>query len=199
MFSAESVTFYMLNWHSVNFSTGYSLISLSLHLFHHFPPLPLSILPHPPFNFSPHHTYLPSYSPEQDEMAKNHNRSQGYRGRTLGPNPDKSLKSFPLCYSQSPLYSFVLRFPLLHHATSYSFYRVLLYTVKEKGGIPYIKPYPFPYAFRNLYRNLKFKNSQDKAQKPQRNCTFMSSASGRTSYWPVLTVNCMLNRQCRLT
>jgi hypothetical protein len=25
------------------------------------------------------------------------------RGRTLGRNPDKSLKSFPTCYSQSPL------------------------------------------------------------------------------------------------
>ncbi len=136
MFTAESVTFYMLNWHSVNFSTGYSLISLSLHLFLHFPPLPLSILPHPPFNFSPHHN-LPFYSPEQDEMTKNHNRSQGYRGRTLGSNPDKSLKSFPPCYSQSPRYSLVLRFIILqNHATSYSFYRVLLYTVKEKGGEP---------------------------------------------------------------
>ncbi len=26
-----------------------------------------------------------------------------YRGRILGQNPDKSLKSFPPCYSQSPL------------------------------------------------------------------------------------------------
>ncbi len=26
-----------------------------------------------------------------------------YRGRILGRNPDKSLKSFPPCYSQSPL------------------------------------------------------------------------------------------------
>jgi hypothetical protein len=27
----------------------------------------------------------------------------GFRGRFLGRNPDKSLKSFPPCYSQSPL------------------------------------------------------------------------------------------------
>ncbi len=41
----------------------------------------------------------------------------------------------------------------------------LLYTVKEKGGKPDRKPYPFPYG-------LMSENSQDYAQKPQRNCTF---------------------------
>jgi hypothetical protein len=30
-----------------------------------------------------------------------------------------------------------------------------------------------------VYRNLKSENSQDYAQKPQRNCTFMNSASGQ--------------------
>jgi hypothetical protein len=30
-----------------------------------------------------------------------------------------------------------------------------------------------------VYKNLKSENSQDYAQKPQRNCTFMNSASGR--------------------
>jgi hypothetical protein len=36
---------------------------------------------------------------------------------------------------------------------------------------------PFPDGLRNLYRNLKSDNSQDYAQKPQRNYTFMNPAS----------------------
>jgi hypothetical protein len=36
---------------------------------------------------------------------------------------------------------------------------------------------PLPYGLRNLYRNLMPENSQDYAQKPQRNFTFMNSAS----------------------
>jgi hypothetical protein len=51
----------------------------------------------------------------------------------------------------------------------------LLNTVKEKGGKPDEKPH---HLSRNLYKNLKSDNSQDYAQKPQRNCTFMNSASG---------------------
>ncbi len=54
----------------------------------------------------------------------------------------------------------------------------LLYTVKEKGGKPDRKPYPLPYGLKNPYRNLKSENSQDYAQKPQQNCTFMNSSSG---------------------
>ncbi len=50
--------------------------------------------------------------------------------------------------------------------------------MKEKGGKPDLKPYPFPDGLRNPYRNLKSENSQDYAQKPQQNCTFMNSASG---------------------
>jgi hypothetical protein len=43
------------------------------------------------------------------------------RGRILGQNPYKSFKSFPSCYSQSPL-QLCLRFLLLQtHATFYSF------------------------------------------------------------------------------
>jgi hypothetical protein len=43
------------------------------------------------------------------------------------------------------LYSFALRFIFLQtHATSYSFYSALLYTVKEKVGKPDRKPHPFP-------------------------------------------------------
>ncbi len=61
------------------------------------------------------------------------------RGRILGRNPGKSLKSFP---PQNHLYSFALRFIFLQtHATSCSFY---CFTVKEKGGKPDRKSYlPF--------------------------------------------------------
>ncbi len=46
--------------------------------------------------------------------------------------------------------SFALRCIFLQtHATSYSFYSVLLYTVKEKGGKPDRKPHPLPYGFSN--------------------------------------------------
>jgi hypothetical protein len=55
---------------------------------------------------------------------------------------------------------------------------VLLYTVKEKRGKLSGKPHPLPYGLRNPYRNLKSENSQDYAQKPQRNCMFMNSDSG---------------------
>jgi hypothetical protein len=48
----------------------------------------------------------------------------------------------------------------------------------EKGWKSNSKPYPLPYGLRNPYRNLKSENSQDYAQKHQRNCTFMNSASG---------------------
>ncbi len=54
----------------------------------------------------------------------------------------------------------------------------LLYTVKEKGGKPDRKPYPLLYGLRNLYGNIKSEHSQDYAHKPQRNRTFMNSASG---------------------
>jgi len=53
---------------------------------------------------------------------------------------------------------------------------LLQYTVKEKGEKPDRKPYPLPYGLRNPYRNLKSENF-DYAKKPQRNFTFMNSAS----------------------
>ncbi len=53
----------------------------------------------------------------------------------------------------------------------------LLYTVKEKRGKPGRKPYPLPWGLINPYKNLKSENSQDYAQKPQRNCKFMNLAS----------------------
>ncbi len=38
------------------------------------------------------------------------------------------------------------------------------------------------YCLRNPYRNLKSENSQDYAQKPQRNCMFMNSATVHSTY-----------------
>jgi hypothetical protein len=53
---------------------------------------------------------------------------------------------------QSHLYSFALRFLFLQtHATSYRFFTVLLYTVKEKGGKADSKLRLLP---RNQYRNF---------------------------------------------
>ncbi len=115
-----------------------------------------------------------------------------YRGLILVQNPDESLQSFPLCYSQSPsaalpwdFYIYKLTQPLKVSRAQ------LLYTVKEKRGKPYRKPYPLPYCLRNPYRNLKSENSQDHAQKPQRNCMFMNSASAFNQkscyFWHVAT------------
>jgi hypothetical protein len=53
-----------------------------------------------------------------------------------------------------------------------------LFNVKEKGGKPDRKPYPLPYGLRNPYRSHKSENSQGFAQKTERNCTFINSASG---------------------
>ncbi len=95
-----------------------------------------------------------------------------YRGRILGQNPAKSLTSFPPCYSQSTL-QLCLRFLFLQIT------QPLTTSVKEKGGKPDRKPFPpFPMVgLRNPYRYLMSENSQDYAQKPQHDCTFMNSAS----------------------
>jgi hypothetical protein len=79
---------------------------------------------------------------------------------------------------QRKVFSFDLRFLFLQtHATSYSFCSALSYTVKEKGGKPDRKPHPLPNDLRNPYVNHKSEHSQGYAQMPQRNCTFMNSAS----------------------
>jgi hypothetical protein len=54
-----------------------------------------------------------------------------------------------------------------------------MYIVKEKGRKTDIKLYPLPFGLKKPYINLKSENSQDYAQKPQRICMFMNSASGR--------------------
>jgi len=65
----------------------------------------------------------------------------------------KVLRVFLLAI-KNPLYSFALIFLFLQtHATSYSLYSALFYTVKEKEGKPDRKPHPLPYGLRNLYRN----------------------------------------------
>ncbi len=76
------------------------------------------------------------------------------RGRILGRNWDKSLKSFPPSYSQSPLLT------------------------------DFTPPLPPTFwAKVVLNGNLKSENSQDDAQKPQRNFTFVNSASGWALRW----------------
>jgi hypothetical protein len=97
----------------------------------------------------------------------------------LGRNIGKVLKSFSPCHSQSPLQ---LCLEISISSNLRNLFTVstvhLLYIVKEKGGKPDRKPYPLPFGLRNSYRNLKSENSQDYAQNPQRNYTFVNSASG---------------------
>jgi hypothetical protein len=103
----------------------------------------------------------------------------------------KILRVF-LLFTVTYLYSYAVRFLFLKtHATSYIFLQThtplmysivqVLYTVKEKGGLFDRRPYPLLYGLGNPYRNLKSENSQDYAQKPEQNCTFMNSASGKES------------------
>jgi hypothetical protein len=67
-------------------------------------------------------------------------------GRILRRNPDKSLKSFPPCYSQSPLQLFALRFLFLQtHATSYNFCSSVR---RRKVGKPDRKAHLLPYGLR---------------------------------------------------
>jgi hypothetical protein len=66
---------------------------------------------------------------------------------------------------------------LLEISISSNSRNLLQLSVKEKEGNPDRKPYPLSYGLRNPYRNLKSENSQDYAQKPQRDFTFMNSAS----------------------
>ncbi len=79
-----------------------------------------------------------------------------FRGRILGRNWDKSLKSFPPCYSQSPLPT---DFTPLPHSLEQKWLKLVC-------------------NVNIVHGSLKAENSQDYAQKPQQNCTFMNSASG---------------------
>ncbi len=103
------------------------------------------------------------------------------RGRILGRNPNKSLQSFPPCYSQSPLQLCLEISILKTHAASYNFYSSVTVHCKWERWKTW-KPYSLPYGLRNSYRNLKSENTQDYAQKPQRNWTFMNSAKIRCKH-----------------
>jgi hypothetical protein len=97
-------------------------------------------------------------------------------GRILGRNPNKSIKSLPPCSSQSALQ---LCLENSISSDSHNLLQFLLYTVKEKEGKPDRKPYPLSLWFKkSIQKAQERKNSQDYAQKPQRICTFMNSASG---------------------
>ncbi len=99
------------------------------------------------------------------------------RCRIVGRNPEKNLKSFPPCYSQSPqqlcpeisitsISHNLLRICANAHNLLHIIFQ-LLYTVKEKAGNPYRQSYPFLYGLRNPYRNLRYEKSQDYAHEPQ--------------------------------
>jgi hypothetical protein len=72
------------------------------------------------------------------------------RGQIHGRNWDKSLKSFSPCYSQSPTPP----------------------PPPNKSGLKLVC------NVKIVYENLRSENSHYYAQKPQRNCKFMNSASG---------------------
>jgi hypothetical protein len=80
-------------------------------------------------------------------------KAREHRGRILRRNLDKSLKSFPPCYSQSPLLTDIPPPPPL-----------------SKSGLKLV------HNVNNVYGNLK--SDQDYAQKTQRHSTFMSTAPG---------------------
>jgi hypothetical protein len=82
------------------------------------------------------------------------------RGRILGRNWDKSLISFPPCYLQSV-------------TSTNGFYSPPPLSNSGLKRVCHVNI---------VYGNLKSENSQDYAQKSQRNCTFMNSASRRLSF-----------------
>ncbi len=70
------------------------------------------------------------------------------RGQILGRNWDKSLKSFPPCYSVTSANGFYSASPL------------------RKSGLKLV------YNLNMVYGNIKSENSQDNAQIPQRHFTY---------------------------
>jgi hypothetical protein len=70
-----------------------------------------------------------------------HHHQYECRGRILGRNPDKILKSFPPKYSQSPL-QLCIEISISSNSRNLLQFVQLLYTVKEKGRKPDRKPYP---------------------------------------------------------
>ncbi len=68
------------------------------------------------------------------------------RGRILGRNPDKSLKSFHPCHSQAPHTALPWDFYFFKFTQPLTVSRV--HTVKEKRGKPDRKPYFLCYSLR---------------------------------------------------
>ncbi len=89
----------------------------------------------------------------------------------------KVLRVFLLAIHQSPL-QLCLEISITSNSRNLLQFLVqLLYTVKEKGGKPDRKPPSLWFK-----KSKKKQNSQDYAQKPQQNCTFMISAYGVRLY-----------------
>ncbi len=78
-----------------------------------------------------------------------------YRDRILGRDWDKSLNSFPPCFSQSPLLQISPPSP----------------PPAPEQGLKLVCNVSI------VYGNLKSENSKDYAKKPYKNCTFKNPAS----------------------
>jgi hypothetical protein len=99
------------------------------------------------------------------------------RGQILRRNPDKSLKRFLPCYSQSPLQLCLEISSSSNSRNLLQFLQCVTVNFKGERRKTWQKTTPLPYGLRNPDRNLKSANSRDYAQKPQRNFMFMNSAS----------------------
>ncbi len=130
------------------------------------------------------------------------------RGQILGRNPDKS---FPPCYSQSALQPCLQIYISSNSRNLFcissnsrnlwtiSAVQLLYYTVKAKGGKPDKKTIaPSPWFEKFKQKTSSLGTFKIMAQKPQRNCTFMNSASvfGLTTctFWTALQLHrCNIN------
>jgi hypothetical protein len=72
------------------------------------------------------------------------NVSASVLSRILGQNPEKSLKSFPLCYSQAPLQLCLEIYISSTLAISYSFHSSATVHCEGERRNPDRKPCPFP-------------------------------------------------------
>jgi hypothetical protein len=103
-----------------------------------------------------------------------------FRGRILGRNPDKSLKFSSLLF-KTPLLCLGISISSnsrnLVECLQFSYCTVQVHCKGERRKT-WWKTIPPSQWFKNPYRNLESENSQDYAQKPQRNCMFTNSASG---------------------
>ncbi len=103
------------------------------------------------------------------------------RGQILGRNPDKSRSSFPPCYSQSlialPWYFYFFKFTQPVTVSSSTVH--LLYTIKKKGGQPYL-----PMGYENHTETSSLRTLKIMHRNLQ-NCMFMNSAIGflRLNSW----------------